>query len=108
MHNRGNFIVGTRQVLGDTRKASEANSQLAAERLCSVRILPSPLEESQMDENNSVYFERDDGWATPCCGIGMWGDIIENETLCPYCEKTFEFEDDEASDVQSDTSKETE
>lgn len=46
-------------------------------------------------ENNSVYIEQDDGWATPCCGIGMWGDIIENETLCPYCEKTFKFEDDQ-------------
>lgn len=46
-------------------------------------------------ENRSFWTERSDGWATPCCGIGMWGDIIENETVCPYCDKTFVFEEDE-------------
>lgn len=43
----------------------------------------------------SVYVDAEDAWSTPCCGIRMWGDIIENETVCPYCEKTFEFEDEE-------------
>lgn len=54
-------------------------------------------------ENRTFYAEREDGFGTPCCGIGMWGDITENETQCPYCEKTFVFEtdeDDEAADVQ--------
>jgi hypothetical protein len=55
--------------------------------------------EHKMAENNSVYIEIDDGWATPCCGICMWGDIIENETLCPYCEKTFEL-DEENEDAE--------
>lgn len=103
MHNRGSFIVGTRQVLGDTRIASEANSQLAAERLCSVRILPSPLEENKMDENRTVYVDSEDAWATPCCGIRLAGDITENETICPYCEKTFVFEDDEDADDEAET-----
>jgi hypothetical protein len=47
------------------------------------------------NENRTFYAEEDDGWATPCCGIGMWGDITENETLCPYCDRTFVFLDDD-------------
>lgn len=43
----------------------------------------------------SFYAEYEDGWSTPCCGIWMWGDIIENETICPYCEKTFQFDEDD-------------
>ena len=45
--------------------------------------------------SRSFYAEYDDGWSTPCCGIWMWGDIIENETICPYCEKTFVFDEEE-------------
>jgi hypothetical protein len=39
----------------------------------------------------SFYAEHDDGWSTPCCGVWMWGDITEGETICPHCSKTFLF-----------------
>lgn len=49
-------------------------------------------------EHRSFYAEYADGWSTPCCGIWMCGDIIENETICPYCQKTFEFDEDDTGE----------
>lgn len=45
------------------------------------------------DAKRSFYARYEDGYSTPCCGVGIWGDIIENETLCPYCEQPFLFEE---------------
>lgn len=53
-----------------------------------------------MSGNRSFYADAEYRWATPCCGIVMCGDIVENETQCPYCDQTFAFEDDECEEEE--------
>ena len=48
----------------------------------------------EASEKRTFYVDYEDVWSTPCCGIWMVGDIVENETICPCCEMTFTFDEE--------------
>lgn len=37
--------------------------------------------------NKTIYCDAEDPFITSCCGIPMIGDIVSEETKCPYCEE---------------------